>query len=239
MIDPIRHVSVFNPDTFEGRIDVIGLGATGSRVLLSLAKLGLEGNLLHGWDFDTVEAHNVANQIFGLEHVGLPKAVAAQQIIHALTGTPVITHNEQVDGSQPLGDVVFLLTDTMASRKEIWERSLRYRFRTRVAIETRLGVEAGRIYTIDPNDPVHVREWESTLCDDEQAEDSVCGARLSVGPTADIVAGYAVWQFMRWHARTRETNADAAESEIIFSLRPHLLMSRHFSSSPDVVPTHS
>ena len=68
-IDTRRHIDVFSPDLFgKRRIDVIGAGATGSRVVLALAKLGLDN--IHVWDFDHVEAHNIANQVFGLADIG-------------------------------------------------------------------------------------------------------------------------------------------------------------------------
>ena len=42
-IDTTRHVEVFSPDAFGSRrIDIIGAGASGSRIVLALAKLGIE-----------------------------------------------------------------------------------------------------------------------------------------------------------------------------------------------------
>jgi molybdopterin/thiamine biosynthesis adenylyltransferase len=226
MIDPIRHITVFNPDTFRGRIDVIGLGATGGRVGLTLAKLGIEDDQIHGWDYDLVGSENISNQIFGNIHIGQPKALAASQLIRELTGTRIVAHEEELDGTQVLGDVVFLLTDTMQSRKRIWDGSLRYTFRTRLVIETRLGAEAGMVFAVDPNNPEQVREWESTLTSDDEAEVSACGGKISIGPTADILAGFAVWEFIRWHQRQLDPDAERPRHiGFTFSLRPLLLMS--------------
>src|SRR6056297_1732350 len=117
-IEPLRHMSVFSPEQFGSkRIDIIGCGATGSRIALELAKLGVSN--LHLWDFDKVESHNLANQAFELSHVGEKKVNALAEIIQRATGLEVVTHDEAVTGMTPLGNVVFLLTDTMASRKEI------------------------------------------------------------------------------------------------------------------------
>jgi len=44
------------------RVDIIGAGATGSHVVMLLAILGFTN--IHVWDFDRVEAHNLANQSF-------------------------------------------------------------------------------------------------------------------------------------------------------------------------------
>ena len=117
-IDPTRHLSVFSPHAFgKKRVDIIGAGATGSRIVLSLAKLGVEN--IHVWDFDKVEEHNIANQIYGLENIGEPKVRALADVIKKSTGTAITAHDERVDGSKQLGEAVFLLTDTMESRKEI------------------------------------------------------------------------------------------------------------------------
>lgn len=225
MIDPLRHLSVFSPHAFGARrVDVIGCGATGSRIALDLAKLGVDN--IHAWDFDQVEEHNVANQAFGLEHIGLQKVEALASIIRSATAMNLTTHTEAADGSQCLGEVVFILTDTMASRKEIWG-GLKFKLRTNLLIETRMGADSGRVYTLNPNRPGHIRAYEETLYADDEAEVSACGASVSVGPTAEVLAGMAVWQFIRWFAI--ESGAeDILDNEIIFSLRPMVTISRRF-----------
>jgi sulfur carrier protein ThiS adenylyltransferase len=226
MIDPLRHLSVFSPDAFgTRRVDVIGCGATGSKVVLDLAKLGVEN--IHVWDFDRVEEHNVANQAFGLAHIGLLKVDALREIVKAETGTTIHTHAERVDGTQSLGEIVFLLTDTMASRKEIWNGALKFRLQTKILIETRMGADNGRIYALNPSRLGHIRAWEETLYTDDEAETSACGASVSVGPTAGIIAGLAVWQMVRWFSIERGED-DVLDNETIFSLRPMMTISRQF-----------
>lgn len=225
-VDPLRHLSVFSPHAFGAkRVDVVGCGATGSRIALSLGKLGVEN--IHVWDFDTVEEHNVANQVFGNGDVGKLKVEALAAIIKAATGTSVTTHAERVDGSQFLGEVVFLLTDTMSSRKEVWNGALKFKLRTKLLIETRMGADNGRVYTVNPNKPGNIKAWEETLYEDTEAEVSACGASVSVGPTAEVIAGLAVWQMIRWFAVEQGTEDDI-DNEIIFSLRPMTTISRRF-----------
>lgn len=226
-VDPLRHLSVFSPTAFGNRrVDVIGAGATGSRMVLSLAKLGVEN--LHVWDFDKVAAHNVANQAFGNGDVGRLKVDALAELVKNQTGADIVIHPEKVDGTQVLGSVVFLLTDTMASRKEIWEKGLRYKLPVSLVVETRMGADSMRVYTVNPNDPSHIRNWEATLCSDDVAEVSVCGASITVGPTAEMLSGLAVWQFIRWFSIFQGKQDDALDHEIIMSLRPNVLLLRKF-----------
>lgn len=223
-IDITRHIDVFSPDKFgKRRIDVIGAGATGSRIVLSLAKLGLEN--IHVWDFDVVEAHNIANQAYGQSDIGKPKVEALRDLVKAQTGLTIQIHNERVNGTQQLGDVVFLLTDTMASRKEIWQKGIRYKMRTKLMIETRMGADQGRVYTVNPTKPAEVKGWEGTLYSDEVAEVSACGASITVGPTAEFLSGLAVWQLIRWSA-IEGGKEDTLDGEILWGLRPPYFMTR-------------
>jgi hypothetical protein len=227
-IDITRHIDVFSRDAFGNkRIDIIGAGASGSRIVLSLAKLGLEN--IHVWDFDTVEAHNIANQAFSQADIGRPKVDALHDLVEKATGLKINVHNEKVDGSQQLGEVVFVLTDTMASRKEIWDKGIRYKMRTKLMIETRMGADEGRVYAINPTKPGQVKGWEGTLYGDEAAPVSACGASISVGPTAEFLSGLAVWQLIRWQA-VEQGNAkgDKLDHEVIFGLRPLYFMTRNF-----------
>lgn len=225
-VDPLRHISVFPPHAFGARrVDVIGCGATGSRIVLSLAKLGVEN--IHVWDFDTVEGHNLANQAFGLGDVGALKVEALARLVYRDSGVQIEPHAEKVDGSQSLGEIVFLLTDTMASRKEIWEKGIKLKIRTRLLVETRMGTDNGRVYAINPSKLGHIREWEKTLYSDDETEVSACGASISVGPTAEIIAGLAVWQMIRWFA-VEQGGKDDLDNETILSLRSLATINRQF-----------
>lgn len=225
-IDPLRHLTVFSPHAFGGRrVDVVGCGATGSRIALSLAKLGVEN--IHAWDFDQVEEHNIPNQAFGMADIGKTKISALAALVKTARGTEITVHQEKVDGTQQLGEIVFLLTDTMFSRKEIWNGALKYKLRTNLLIETRMGADNGRVYTVNPNKPAHIKAYEETLYEDAEAEVSACGASVSVGPTAEVISGLAVWQMIRWFS-VEQGGDDELENEIIFSLRPMMTIVRKF-----------
>ncbi len=222
MIDPMRHFEIFSPDSFGNRrIDVIGAGATGSRIALSLAKLGVQN--IHAWDFDTVAGHNIANQLYRIKDVGRPKVEALRDLIMEQTGDEITIHNERYDPEEQarerMGVVVFVLTDSMASRKAIFD-SLRTKMYVRLLIETRMGADNGRIYTLSPYRPDIANRYAESLYSDEDAhtEASLCGTAITVAPTADMISGYAVWQFIRWW-RSLNTEEEPPEFEILFGMR--------------------
>lgn len=226
MIDAQRHLSVFDPDAFGGKnVDVIGVGATGSKVVLSLAKLGIQK--IRVWDPDVVEKHNVGNQAFGADDVGRKKVVALQEMVFRQTGLALEARAEYVDGTQELSPIVFLLTDTMSSRKQIWEGSVRFKSRVKLMVETRLGADMTYIYSINPCASPEVRGWESTLCEDAKVERSACGSKISVGPSAGILAEKAVWQLIRWFA-IENGHDDVLNHEIVETFRPPAIYTRQF-----------
>jgi molybdopterin/thiamine biosynthesis adenylyltransferase len=232
-LDTSRHSDLFKPFEFDKRTDVIGAGATGSRVAMSLAKLGVRK--LHVWDDDKVEAHNISNQIYSVKSVGHEKVYALESAwfngpphkthLAPDTDSPFKPHFEKVtkDNANQLGAVVFLLTDTMSSRKEIISNLPSW---TELLIETRMGTSEGRIYTIDCNSKTQKEQHGLTLFNDDDigVELSACGTPISIGPTADVLAGFAVWQFLRWLNFPDE----GMENEIVYHLRPSLVMARSF-----------
>jgi molybdopterin/thiamine biosynthesis adenylyltransferase len=221
MIETLRHINVFLPETFgDTPIHIIGCGATGSKIAISIAKLGI--TTLHLWDDDVVESHNIANQAYSLNDIGKSKVDALSSIIKEHTGLIPICHNEKVK-NQKLSGVIFVLTDTMASRKEIFENCIKLNLSVQLLIETRMGTDNGRVYSINPSNPSQVEDYLNTFYTDDIAETSACGARTSVGPTADVISGVAVWQFIRHHNIKTDRPSefkDTLETEVIFGLKP-------------------
>ncbi|MDR0607512.1 MAG: ThiF family adenylyltransferase [Candidatus Peribacteria bacterium] len=197
MIDISRHKQIFNASTFDKRVDIVGVGAVGSKVALEVAKLGVKN--LHIWDDDVVEAHNISNQAFYKERdIGKRKVVALSEHIQQATGLIPTVHDTKVDANTELGEVVFLLVDNMAARKEIFD-GLSYTMTTEVIIEIRMGTRSGYIYTIDPNDVEQIEFWQTNWYPDKEViQPSACGSKLSIGATSSIISGYAVWTFMDW-----------------------------------------
>ena len=174
---------------------------------------------LRVWDFDVVEGHNIANQVYGVPHIGKKKAEAIAEIIYENTGTKVDVKTVKVNGKQELGNVVFLVTDTMKSRKEIWEKAIKGKMTIEAMFEGRMGVDRARVYWAQPILPSHGTNYEKTLYDDGGAEVSPCGSTISVGPTAETLSAMLQWCFIRWFQFVNE-GKEAPENELIMGLNP-------------------
>lgn len=191
----IRHQSVFDPSRYSDLpLHIVGAGATGSRVFMALLELGLTNITV--WDYDIVEAHNLANQAYLHHHIGLPKVDALKDLVALKTGNAPFKgqfRNERVTDQQ-LEGVVFLLTDTMASRREIMENQS---FDTVLWVfETRMAATHGNVVRFNPHSRKERQAWFDSLISDEGGEISPCGTSISVGPTASLIANMVVWEFI-------------------------------------------
>lgn len=208
-----RQMDIFNPETFKTPVHIIGVGATGSWLALALAKLGITDITI--WDFDTIEEHNLPNQAYRTTYtevnmmgegyndkatdIGRLKVDALEDVVYDMSGTWVKPKAQRVTGTEKLTGIVFVMTDTMKSRKDIWGRALKYKMNVDLVIEPRMGLDVGRIYCVNPMDVLHVKNYEATLYTDEEAEVSACGTSQSVVATAMAMAGMCVWKLINWH----------------------------------------
>lgn len=193
-LDMVRHIEVCNSVAFTKDINIVGAGATGSWVALMLSKLGFEN--IKVYDFDVVEGHNLPNQCFRHSDIGKNKALAIQDIC-ADFGVEIEAYDTKVDKDSNLTGIVIVLTDTMSSRKEIWD-SIKLKHRVDTLIETRMDYNNGRVYTVNPQDIASVRVYEETLYSDEDAEEasgpSACGASQTVVGTSVHIASLVIWR---------------------------------------------
>ena len=241
-----RQMKLLDPQQIKDKsVTIIGAGATGSYLALMLAQMGW-GNkpfncgTLRVFDGDVIEEHNLANQIYEPSHIGKPKVEALKEIILRKCGFEIEVYNEMVD-DKTRTDLIqstycFLLTDTMSSRKQIFDKHFRCPFNTDLLIETRMGIQDGRVYAFNPNAKDHVKEWQNTLYDDKVAEASACGASQSIVSTVGFLSSLAVgrviqhFNYRYGNDSIRGENADEFKmwNEVHFSLYPENFYLRQF-----------
>ena len=199
-ISTIRHASIFNAIKHREQIHIVGAGAIGSRLWLALVELGITEIAIY--DFDVVEPHNLANQIFLASHVGMPKVEALADYYRLKTGNrppssmefgnKKITHEE----GAAFDGVVFMALDTMHGRVMLGDLCDRGQHLIRRVFDTRMASSYGDVLSYDPNNRGEYNAWKATLIDDADAEVSPCGGSISVGPTASLITNLAVWQYI-------------------------------------------
>ncbi|MCP5004639.1 MAG: hypothetical protein GY941_11985 [Planctomycetes bacterium] len=186
------------------------MGAIGSQIAFQLAKTGMRQVTL--WDFDTVEAHNISNQIYSSSMIGKAKAPCMQAIIKENT-----EHDYGIMGKwdgEPLEGLVISCVDNMDTRKAILHSMTDGLF-----IEIRMGVYHGQIFSIDSSSKKQVKFWDSKWKSDADMpeERSACGSSLTIGATANLLSSLAVWQCIK-HLRGDDMNM-----QITACVNPYLI----------------
>ena len=161
-MDFSRQSELFDVETFNTPVTIIGAGATGSWLALSLAKMGIKDITV--WDFDTIEEHNLPNQQYNHIDIGKTKVQALQMNINISTGIEIKVKNQRYT-DQPLTGIVFMMIDTMSGRKQIWRDRIRLNPNIKLYVEPRMGLELGRIYSINPTDLYQISKYEENFYD--------------------------------------------------------------------------
>lgn len=228
-LSTVRHDEIFNARLHETTpVTVVGCGAIGSRIVAALIELGISKNLTL-IDYDRVESHNLANQIFNASDVGTLKIEACNKWAMQKTGT----HTNDISlkacklpqDDVNLQGVVFLAVDSMAARREIADTMLKRNLDVTFVVETRMAATHGNILSFNPNNEIEYRGWIDTLIDDDHQELSACGSTLSVGTTASMMANLAVWQYIHHH-----TNPAAVDQIIDVFLQPLVVNTRRYAN---------
>lgn len=229
MNDLSRHSSLFRPEMLKNvPVHVIGCGATGSNIAMQLTKLGVPE--IHIYDMDKIEEHNVANQIYRVEQVGEHKVLALSEILRQhkpYENTSIAEHCIKVDSDyiakNELNGVVFVATDTMKSRKEIYEAGGYGNTNILRWIEPRLDLSFIRLYSIRPADyKQHKMYLETLYADDEVVTLSSCGTTQTAFPTASFLASMCVWEMLN------ALNAGNPYNEIMIDLANWTSIKRNF-----------
>lgn len=201
-MDCSKFMELFNPASVKDRIHIIGCGSVGSTIAELLARYGLK--MFDLYDFDVVEAKNIANQMYRHKDIGRLKVEALKDLISEINPeakSEIVIHSEGYT-DQPLSGYVFLAVDDIELRKRICEEQ-QYNPFIRTVVDVRTG-----LYDAE----TRAARWSSftdrkTLIDsmnftNEQAKAatpvSACGVEFGVAPTVRMVCTLAVTNFMNY-----------------------------------------
>lgn len=186
-LDYTRQQGIVDQKLLAGqKITLIGAGAIGSFTALTLAKMGVEH--ISVYDDDGVTEHNLPNQFYRKQDVGQYKVDALREILGQFSDAVVVYRISKYINQiiRLLQETVIVATDSMASRKIVWEQFKRQP-QCRNLIEARMGAEVGMVYTIRKGegpekrlDVVQTRDvkfYEARLHSDAEVKPLPCTAR--------------------------------------------------------------
>lgn len=204
-----KHLDFFNPH-FNEEVHIIGVGAIGSNIASQLVRLGVTD--IHIWDFDTVDEHNITNQIYTSEDIGKLKVDALKEYLLKINPKArIITHKKYT--RQPLQGILFSCVDSIKVRREIALQN-EYNLFLKLVIDTRIGLETGQVFVTHWQVEDEVKNYLA-MCDfnDDETDAVVnaCGTTLSISPTVLITTAYAVASLINF------INGKTVKNQILFN----------------------
>lgn len=219
----LRHSGWFSPDDVAHEtLNVIGVGATGSHIALLAAKMGFQKFRI--WDDDSVEAHNLPNQAYDIEHIGMLKVEALKAVLQRFN--PLIEvechpyrfvsaqHTDLLDG--PL----ILTVDSLAARRDI-AAAFRGNPLVHYVFETRLGFNHGELNIINNLDLIESDQWRDALLDDSQVPAGPCNLQICT-TLVWLIGSSATHQLCSMYAAARAEKSWSPPTTTIFSLEDSL-----------------
>jgi molybdopterin/thiamine biosynthesis adenylyltransferase len=129
------------------------------------------------YDGDRVEEHNLPNQLYRLDHVGMKKTDALWDIIVDFSGVE-LTANAYHYSRETLRGIVICCVDTMDTRLKSW-REVR-KLEPELYIDTRMGAEVGKVLVVHPSLPNSCRKYEEDLYPSSEAFYASCTVRFGI-----------------------------------------------------------
>ena len=208
----LRQLDFLNPeDIKQWEITIIGAGGGGSTIAFTLAKMGIQN--MNVYDFDTIEEHNVSNQMYSPKHVGKPKVEALKEVLDYLMPVSNLKiFNERVTKKTDLNphpfNIIVFACDNYKTRKELFEMLKGTGVKI---VDARMGGEMINILTADTCDSDSIKKYEKTLHKDPKTNPLPCTGRSIIynlfyvsAMTAEIIkriiknepyVKYLLWDF--------------------------------------------
>lgn len=201
-MDLSKSYEYFQPEKCPERLHIIGCGSVGSTVAENLVRTGLTNFTLY--DFDRVESHNLANQMFRQEHIGTPKVEALLAMLAEIN--PDVTSHTVLESEgwhgQRLNGYVFLCVDDIELRREIVEANMSNPY-IRAMFDFRTGLEDAQHNAADWADYKMKKDFLASMNFSRESAIaatpvSACNVALCVAPTVRIICAYGVANFMNF-----------------------------------------
>ena len=202
IMDLSKVYEFFQPEKVDGKIHIVGCGSVGSAVAENLARCGVTDFVL--WDFDTVEAHNVANQMFTQPDINRPKVEALRDILVNIN--PEIADKIKLEPKGWKGKLmsgyIFLAVDNIDIRREIVEKHYDSPY-VKAVFDFRTMLESAQHFAADWSDEAMKKSLLNSMqfSHDEASSEtpvSACGVTLGVVTTVRTICELGVNNFINF-----------------------------------------
>lgn len=202
MMDLSKSYDFFQPEKDDAKIHIVGCGSVGSTIAENLARCGVKNMVL--WDFDTVEAHNIVNQMFRQQDVGKSKVEALKDILCDINPEIVDTVELKPEGWQGklMSGYIFLCVDNIELRRQIVEKHMDSPY-VKAVFDFRTLLESAQHYAADWSDYKMKQDLLKSMqfSHEEAAAEtpvSACGVTLGVATTVRLVCAFGVNNYINF-----------------------------------------
>ena len=202
MMDLSKSYDFFQPEKDDAKIHIVGCGSVGSTIAENLARCGVKNMVL--WDFDTVEAHNIVNQMFRQQDVGKSKVEALKDILCDINPEIFDTVELKPDGWQGklMSGYIFLCVDNIELRRQIVEKHMDSPY-VKAVFDFRTLLESAQHYAADWSDYKMKQDLLKSMqfSHEEAAAEtpvSACGVTLGVATTVRLVCALGVNNYINF-----------------------------------------
>lgn len=201
-MDLSKSYDFFQPEKDDARIHIVGCGSVGSTLAENLARCGVTKMTL--WDFDTVETHNIVNQMFRQQDVGKLKVEALRDILMDIN--PEIKDNVELKPKgwegKLMSGYIFLCVDNIELRRAIVEKHMDSPY-VKAVFDFRTLLESAQHYAADWSDYKMKQDLLKSMqfSHEEAAEEtpvSACGITLGVATTVRLVCALGVNNYINF-----------------------------------------
>lgn len=201
-MDLSKSYEYFQPEKVRGRIHIIGCGAIGSTVGELIAKTGLTNITLY--DFDKVESHNIANQMFTENDIGKYKVDALAERMISIN--PEMKQSLKIEREgwhgQKLAGYVFLCVDNIDLRREI-ATSNKDNMNVKAMFDFRMRLTDAQHYAADWKNVKMIEAFLNSMNftqEEGKAETpvSACNMELSFASTVFTIVAAGISNFVKF-----------------------------------------
>lgn len=198
-MDLNKSLEFFDPNNVKEKCHIIGCGSIGGNVAELLARYGVSNLVL--WDFDEVEPHNIANQIYLQSDIGQLKTIILHRILKEINPDIKVKTRAKYEG-QPLEGYVFMCVDSVEVRNMIVDANW-YNTNVKAVFDFRTTLLEGQCYFADwTNTKQRNSLKESLNFTHEEARAntpvSACGFELSVSPVVKMCSIMGIVNFTNY-----------------------------------------
>lgn len=200
-MDLAKSYDFFNPETFKQTIHILGCGATGSTLAENLVRFGITSIELY--DFDHVDSHNIANQMYRHSDIGKLKVEALkEQLVEINPECESIVLHPEGYTDQQLNGYVFLCVDNIDLRRKIATAN-KYNTNIVAMFDFRIRLTDAQAYAADWTKSKMIENFLRSMNFTQEeglaeAPMSACNMMLSIVPPIRIIVGRAVANFINF-----------------------------------------